>query len=145
MDNQLLNYSSKGKLIWSIELSHPISTIVSMDIPERSVNYVAVALQDKSVRVYDDKTLVDSFVLSDVVSSMRFGKFGRENNALVLITVGGAILVKILRRNAQFLSAEGEENETKKLKKLNQTITNQVIYLVHFVSLLCLGWVKKIE
>lgn len=37
---------------------------------------------------------------------MKFGKFGREDAALVLITVGGAMMVKILKRTAQFEKME---------------------------------------
>ncbi len=33
---------------------------------------------------------------------MTFGKFGREDSALVLVTVGGGLSVKILKRTAQF-------------------------------------------
>ena len=40
--------------------------------------------------------------MSDSVSAMKFGKFGREDNALVLVTVGGALTVKILKRTAMF-------------------------------------------
>ena len=33
---------------------------------------------------------------------MKFGRFGREDSALVMITIGGGLLVKILKRTAQF-------------------------------------------
>ena len=33
---------------------------------------------------------------------MTFGRFGREENALVMITVGGGLLIQILKRTAQF-------------------------------------------
>ena len=44
--------------------------------------------------------------MSDSVSAMKFGKFGREDNALVLVTVGGALTVKILKRTAHFEKGE---------------------------------------
>ena len=37
-----------------------------------------------------------------MVSAMKFGRFGREDSALVMITIGGGLLVKILKRTAQF-------------------------------------------
>ncbi len=37
---------------------------------------------------------------------MTFGKFGREDSALVLVTVGGGLSVKILKRTAQFEKME---------------------------------------
>ena len=33
---------------------------------------------------------------------MTFGRFGREENALVMITVGGGLIIQILKRTAQF-------------------------------------------
>ena len=47
--------------------------------------------------------------MNDSVSAMKFGKFGREDNALVLVTIGGALTVKILKRTAHF-----DKNETAK-------------------------------
>ena len=37
---------------------------------------------------------------------MKFGRFGREDSALVMITVGGGLTVKILKRTAQFEKLE---------------------------------------
>ena len=33
---------------------------------------------------------------------MKFGRFGREDSALVMITISGGLTVKILKRTAQF-------------------------------------------
>lgn len=37
---------------------------------------------------------------------MTFGRFGREENALVMITVGGGLIIQILKRTAQFAQVE---------------------------------------
>ena len=37
---------------------------------------------------------------------MTFGRFGREENALVMITVGGGLIIQILKRTAQFARIE---------------------------------------
>ena len=37
---------------------------------------------------------------------MKFGRFGREDSALVMITASGALSVKILKRTAQFEKME---------------------------------------
>ena len=44
--------------------------------------------------------------MNDAVSGMKFGKFGREDSSLVLVTVGGALSVKILKRTAHFEKME---------------------------------------
>ena len=33
---------------------------------------------------------------------MRFGQFGREDGALIMVSQGGALSVKILKRNVNF-------------------------------------------
>ena len=46
------------------------------------------------------------FSINDTVSAMKFGRFGREDSALVMITASGALSVKILKRTAQFEKME---------------------------------------
>ena len=46
------------------------------------------------------------FSANDVISAMKFGKFGREDSALVMITINGGLTVKILKRTAQFEKLE---------------------------------------
>ena len=57
---------------------------------------------------------------------MTFGRFGREENALVMITTGGGLIIQILKRTAQFAYLEqssilsGSHNSLdKKPKKLD--------------------------
>ena len=62
---------------------------------------------------------------------MTFGRFGREENALVMITVGGGLVIQILKRTAQFerlenatlptgaLALSGGSLNEMKLKKLD--------------------------
>ena len=40
--------------------------------------------------------------MSDAISAMTFGRFGREDNSLVMVTVGGSLIIQILKRTAQF-------------------------------------------
>jgi hypothetical protein len=44
--------------------------------------------------------------INDTVSAMKFGRFGREDSAMVMITVTGGLTVKILKRTAQFEKME---------------------------------------
>ncbi len=56
---------------------------------------------------------------------MKFGRFGREDSALVMITATGALSVKILKRTAQF-----EKMESALTPKMDQVKTR-----LHDVSL----------
>lgn len=40
--------------------------------------------------------------LEEVVVAMKFGRFGREDNTLVMISKDGSLIVKILKRMAKF-------------------------------------------
>lgn len=52
---------------------------------------------------------------------MKFGRFGREDSALVMITVTGGLTVKILKRTAQF-----EKMESALAPKVDQVRSNLV-------------------
>ena len=106
MSQQLVCYTNKGKRLWQLAVSAPILCIEPMDIESRGLHLTAVAAANNQVLVFNDKHVVDCFSLNDSVSAMKFGKFGREDAALVLVTVGGALLVKILKRTAQFETVE---------------------------------------
>ena len=65
-------------------LPHSVICIERMDIPSRGMFLVAVALSSNHVLVYNDKNVVDCFKTDDAVSAMKFGRFGREENTLVI-------------------------------------------------------------
>ena len=50
--------------------------------------------------------------MSDVVSAMSFGRFGREENCLVIVTIGGSLIIKMLKRTAQFDRLEDATSST---------------------------------
>ena len=77
----------KGKKIWQQKLPFAIFCIEQMEIPSRGLSLIAVALASNHVLVYDDKNVVDCFKMDNPVAAMKFGKFGREDNTLVLVTV----------------------------------------------------------
>ena len=112
MSQQLVCYTTKGKRLWQLAMSAPVLCIEPMDIESRGLHLTAVATANNQVLVFNDKHVVDCFGLNDSVSAMKFGKFGREDAALVLITVGGALMVKILKRTAQFENIDNTSNKS---------------------------------
>ncbi|XP_059082200.1 Bardet-Biedl syndrome 1 protein homolog isoform X2 [Tigriopus californicus] len=106
MDETLICFSNKGKKLWQLQLPSPAMCIEPIDILARGVQFTAVGLKSNQVLVFNDKHVVDCFTMNDSVSAMKFGKFGREDNSLVLITSGGGLSVKILKRTAQFEKSE---------------------------------------
>lgn len=68
-------------------------------------------------------TVVDimmSVMLQDVVVGLKFGSFGREEGALLLVTQGGALIVKMLKRTASLEAKDPNPGPPKgQLAKLN--------------------------
>ena len=54
---------------------------------------------------------------------MKFGRFGREDSAMVMITVNGGLTVKILKRTAQF-----EKMESALAPKVEQVTQNDLTW-----------------
>lgn len=102
MDNTLVCYSTKGKKLWTVYLPTNITTMSLMDHKARGFKAVMVALSNGEVRIYKEKYLVNTIKMPDAVTAMKFGRFGREDSALILITKGGGLYVKILKRTATF-------------------------------------------
>ena len=105
MTNCLMCYSKKGKKLWSTQLEMAPICMTPVHLPHLGVTLVAIALNGGLVRLYHHKTIVDEFQLSGSVQAMIFGHLGQEEHCLCLIMDTGSLLVKILKRTADF-SAE---------------------------------------
>ena len=68
---------------------------------------VLVALKNGEVRLYKEKFLLSTLQVDGSVTAMQFGRFGREESSLILVTRAGGMYVKILKRTASF-----EEKDT---------------------------------
>ncbi|XP_003740934.1 Bardet-Biedl syndrome 1 protein [Galendromus occidentalis] len=108
MDRSLRCYSTQGKgpnkyaQLWTISLDHAIVAMQSVTIKTLGLELVAVCCQDSKIYFHKEKAVVDIVDTGAPVTAVRFGRFGREDNALVFVTKSGALTVKILRRNQTF-------------------------------------------
>jgi len=102
MDETLQCYSTKGKKMWTVKLPGSVTTMETMDHRQRGFKAVMVALTNCEVHIFRDKYRVNVIATEDVVTGMRFGRFGREDSTLVMTTKGGGQIVKILKRTATF-------------------------------------------
>uniref|UniRef100_A0A8B9HEL0 BBSome complex member BBS1 n=1 Tax=Astyanax mexicanus TaxID=7994 RepID=A0A8B9HEL0_ASTMX len=98
----LHGYTQKGKKLWTTYLPAPVTTMAVLDLPTRGFQAVLVALASCEVHVYRDKNLVSTIKTPDVVTSICFGRYGREDGTLIMTTKGGGLIVKILKRTAVF-------------------------------------------
>lgn len=102
MNQSLDCYSKKGKKLWTVSLPHPAMYMIPIGLEHLSQTLVCVALRGGSVQMYGQSILVDQFMAPSTVSTMIFGRLGQEDHVLVLITVDGSLIVKILKRTAFF-------------------------------------------
>lgn len=102
MDQTLKCFTSKGKKMWTVKLPKSITTIEVVDYKPKGFKAVLVALANNEIHVYKEKYLVDIIKMDDVVTAMRFGRFGREDGALIMTTASGGLHIKILKRSASF-------------------------------------------
>ncbi|KAL3873186.1 hypothetical protein ACJMK2_036333 [Sinanodonta woodiana] len=102
MDETLQCFTSKGKKLWTVQVPASITTIEVLDYKNKGLKAVLVALSNCEVHIYKEKYLVDIIKTDSVVTGMRFGRFGREEGALIMTTRGGGLIIKILKRNVVF-------------------------------------------
>ncbi|XP_069015972.1 Bardet-Biedl syndrome 1 protein [Embiotoca jacksoni] len=101
-DESLQGFTQKGKKLWKAVLAAPITTMAAMDLPTRGFQAVLVGLANCEVHLYRDKNLLSTIRTPDVVTSVVFGRYGREDGTLIMTTRGGGLMVKILKRTAAF-------------------------------------------
>ncbi|XP_026206494.1 Bardet-Biedl syndrome 1 protein [Anabas testudineus] len=101
-DESLQGFTQKGKKLWRTVLPAPIITMATMDLPTRGFQAVLVGLANCEVQLYREKNLLSTIKTPDVVTSICFGRYGREDGTLIMTTKGGGLMVKILKRTAVF-------------------------------------------
>ncbi|KAI6659932.1 Bardet-Biedl syndrome 1 protein-like [Oopsacas minuta] len=100
MDDSLSCYTSRGKKLWTIQLPSSITTMEAIEIKSKGIKGVILGLKSGEIRLYRDKLLVNKLMLPEFAIGMKFGRFGREDSTLVLITGSGKLSIKMLKRTA---------------------------------------------
>ncbi|XP_058121914.1 Bardet-Biedl syndrome 1 protein homolog [Anopheles ziemanni] len=106
MNQSLLCYSKKGKKLWTVRLPQPAVCMTPVCLPHLGINLVCVGLKGGLVQFYSQKKLVDQFYAPESVSALTFGRLGQEEHVLILVTIDGSLIVKILKRTAAFVTTE---------------------------------------
>ncbi|XP_075970044.1 Bardet-Biedl syndrome 1 [Anticarsia gemmatalis] len=101
-DNTMACYSKKGKKLWCITLEHRPVAMTLVPVLHLGVTLTGVALASGHVHLYDNKARRDTIFVRDVVSVMKFGQLGQEEHVLIIVTGGGSLMLKILKRTAEF-------------------------------------------
>ncbi|XP_004618503.2 Bardet-Biedl syndrome 1 protein isoform X1 [Sorex araneus] len=104
----LHGFTHKGKKLWTAQMPAAILTMNLLEQRSRGLQATMAGLANGEVRIYHDKALVNIIRAPDAVTSLCFGRYGREDNTLVLTTRGGGLMIKILKRTAVFAEGSGE-------------------------------------
>lgn len=120
MDQMLSTYTSKGNCLWSVKQPAGITAIEAIDVEILGLRLVAVSLDNKQIYIYQDKLTVDIIQVDDVIVAMKFGRFGREDNTLAMVSRKGYLIIKILKRTAKFVPNE-------KVDDTNQSVNSKLI------------------
>lgn len=104
----LHGFTHKGKKLWTVQMPAAILTMNLLEQRSRGLQAVMAALANGEVRIYRDKALLNVVRAPDAVTSLCFGRYGREDNTLIMTTRGGGLIIKILKRTAVFVEGTGE-------------------------------------
>eukprot|EP00276_Gloeochaete_wittrockiana_P008473 CAMPEP_0184664068 /NCGR_PEP_ID=MMETSP0308-20130426/51076_1 /TAXON_ID=38269 /ORGANISM="Gloeochaete witrockiana, Strain SAG 46.84" /LENGTH=592 /DNA_ID=CAMNT_0027107225 /DNA_START=108 /DNA_END=1886 /DNA_ORIENTATION=+ len=108
MGNVIHSFHIKGKKNFSIYLPSPITNMELLSLQKsRNLRAVLVSLQNGEIRIYNEKHLVSNLQTRDVITGLRFGRYGREDSTLVIAFKSGALSIKMLPRLASLEVAPG--------------------------------------
>ncbi|XP_043261877.1 Bardet-Biedl syndrome 1 protein homolog [Colletes gigas] len=102
MDGTLIGLSRKGVKLWHVRVPGAILDLASLPVPQIGLSLLAVSTAGHGIRVYDGKHHVDTLKIMEPVSAMKYGRMGQEERTMAMVTVGGGLCVKILKRTANF-------------------------------------------
>nr|XP_051682558.1 Bardet-Biedl syndrome 1 protein [Oryctolagus cuniculus] len=106
--DSLNGFTHKGKRLWTVQMPAAILTMNLLEQRSRGLQAVMAGLANGEVRIYRDKALLNVIRAPDAVTSLCFGRYGREDNTLIMTTRGGGLMIKILKRTAVFVEGAGE-------------------------------------
>uniref|UniRef100_A0A2K5MJG6 Bardet-Biedl syndrome 1 n=1 Tax=Cercocebus atys TaxID=9531 RepID=A0A2K5MJG6_CERAT len=106
--DSLHGFTHKGKKLWTVQMPAAILTMNLLEQHSRGLQAVMAGLANGEVRIYRDKALLNVIHTPDAVTSLCFGRYGREDNTLIMTTRGGGLIIKILKRTALFVEGGSE-------------------------------------
>ena len=110
MGNVLHAYHVKGKKQYSTYLPAAITNLCSIQLETmRGTKACIVALSNGEVRVYNGKTLINTIQVKDIVTGLKYGRYGREDATLIITTKTGAVMIKMLPRLASLEVTKGQQ------------------------------------
>ncbi|EFC46696.1 predicted protein [Naegleria gruberi] len=105
MNNSIHCYNTRGKKQYSIYLPSNIKDMEVLEMRgQRSVKCIIVAMENKELRIYNGKNLVNRIELFENIASLRYGIYGSEVNSLIISYRNGGLDFKVISRKASLES-----------------------------------------
>eukprot|EP01013_Petalomonas_cantuscygni_P004599 TRINITY_DN1499_c0_g1_i2.p1 TRINITY_DN1499_c0_g1~~TRINITY_DN1499_c0_g1_i2.p1 ORF type:complete len:615 (+),score=148.63 TRINITY_DN1499_c0_g1_i2:68-1846(+) len=109
MAKTLIGFHLRGRRQFVVNVPSPVQALAPIAIDTmRAPKAYVVALENRELRVYAGKVMLNSIRTRDVVSGMLFGRYAREDGALVLAHRSGGVAIKVMSR---FASLEGGQKQ----------------------------------
>ena len=103
-----------------------------MTIRSKGLNLIAIALENKTISIWNEGDLISTVPMRDIVVAMRFGRYNREDSTLVTVYLDGALEIHIIRRKADFsqkvTQAVSKSLENIKMPKMTNTYLEEAKY-----------------
>ena len=100
MNSYAHSYHASGKKLFSLKLPAPIICIEGIESKQiRNFKGYMISLKNSEVRIYNEKLLVNLIKYSENIFSLKYGKFGREDDCLIMISETGSLIIKSLQKH----------------------------------------------
>eukprot|EP00796_Vickermania_ingenoplastis_P006124 gene6124-4405_t len=108
--NTVTHFSLKGKRHLTLYFRQPVANLVTISDPVTgAARGLVVSLSDGELRVYVGKTLSHVSSTCAPTTALAFGRYGREESALIAVLQNGSLMVQLLHRNALLDVKRSEE------------------------------------
>ena len=109
-----------GQKLYTLYLRSSVSAMTVLDVNRaRRTERVAFATRNGEIRVYHGAALVLALETDelDPCVGMRFGRFGREENALVTVAANGGVATRIMPRRANLTSGDAARRRNRRRRR----------------------------
>ena len=109
-----------GQKLYTLYLPSSVSAMTVLDVNRaRRTERVAFATRNGEIRVYHGTALVLALETDelDPCVGMRFGRFGREENALVTVAANGGVATRIMPRRANLTSGDAARDARRRRRR----------------------------
>uniref|UniRef100_A0A8B9N213 Bardet-Biedl syndrome 1 N-terminal domain-containing protein n=1 Tax=Accipiter nisus TaxID=211598 RepID=A0A8B9N213_9AVES len=106
-EGSLQAFTPQGRRLWVLQLPGGVAALAGGALPGRGLGAALLALETRELRLYRGRTLLCVLRTQDVVTGLCFGRYGREENTLIMTTRGGALSIRMLRRRAELGGTPG--------------------------------------